>query len=117
MKLGSGTAKEGVVNVTFNSTTDGRFGVSAMGASAGGSAAIYGSSNMYSPNYPNNYIYAGFFDGNVRVLGDISANGFYPSDNNGGYKSVISDSSFAVLSSGGTALVHVFKGLIVDITY
>lgn len=110
LKLGSGTAKEGVVNVTFNSTTDGRFGVSAMGASAGGSAAIYGSSNMYSPNYPDNYIYAGFFDGNVRILGDVSANGFFVKGDDGEYLSVISG-SFVSLDQ---QIVKVVKGLIVS---
>ena len=72
LKLGSGTDKEGVINVKFNPATDGRFGVCAIGATAGGSAAIYGSSKS-NPTYPNNYIYAGYFDGNVEVLGDVAA--------------------------------------------
>lgn len=55
LKLGSGTSKEGVVNVIFNPATDGRFGVAAIGANAGGSAAIYGSSKT-NPTYPSNYV-------------------------------------------------------------
>ena len=35
LKLGSGRAKEGVVNVTFDAATDGNFGVAAIGASFG----------------------------------------------------------------------------------
>lgn len=115
LKLGSGTAKEGVVNITFNAATDGRFGVAAMGANIGGSAAIYGSSNMYSPNYPDNYVYAGFFDGNVRVLGDISANGFYVKGSDGEYLPVVSDSWFYGYKNvtGNVMRIHVVKGLIV----
>ncbi len=41
-------------------------GISAIGAGFGGSAAIYGSTNLKTPKYPDNYIYAGFFDGNVK---------------------------------------------------
>lgn len=98
LKLGySTTSKEGVVHVTFNPATDGNFGISAIGAGFGGSAAIYGSTNLKTPKYPDNYIYAGFFDGNVRVLGDVTANGFFPSDGNGSYWSVISDSTITLL--------------------
>lgn len=120
LKLGSGTSKEGVVNVTFNAATDGRFGVAAMGANIGGSAAIYGSSNMYSPNYPDNYVYAGFFDGNVRVLGDITANGFYVKGSDGEYLPVLSDTwlyglkySSSDLTPKNNVKIHIAKGLIV----
>ena len=117
LKLGySATSKEGVVHVTFNPATDGNFGISAIGAGFGGSAAIYGSANLKTPKYPDNYIYAGFFDGNVRVLGDVTANGFFPSDGNGNYWSVISDSTITLLdvSTRGKTL-HIVKGLIVEI--
>ena len=117
LKLGySTTSKEGVVHVTFNPATDGNFGISAIGAGFGGSAAIYGSTNLKTPKYPDNYIYAGFFDGNVRGLGDVTANGFFPSDGNGSYWSVISDSTITLLdpSTRGKTL-HIVKGLIVEI--
>ena len=117
LKLGySTTSKEGVVHVTFNPATDGNFGISAIGAGFGGGAAIYGSINLKTPKYPDNYIYAGFFDGNVRVLGDVTANGFFPSDGNGSYWSVISDSTITLLdpSTRGKTL-HIVKGLIVEI--
>ena len=117
LKLGySTTSKEGVVHVTFNPATDGNFGISAIGAGFGGSAAIYGSTNLKTPKYPDNYIYAGFFDGNVRVLGDVTANGFFPSDGNGSYWSVISDSTITLLdpSTRGKTL-NIVKGLIVEI--
>ncbi|MFK2681143.1 hypothetical protein ACIXT9_02465 [Bacteroides fragilis] len=112
LKLGSGKSKEGVVNVTFNPATDGRFGVCAIGATAGGSAAIYGSSKT-NPTYPNNYIYAGYFDGNVEVLGDVSANGFYPRDGNGNTMSVVSDSWIVINDMVGRKF-RVVKGIIVE---
>lgn len=112
LKLGSGTSKEGVVNVTFNPSTDGRFGVCAVGASVGGSAAIYGSSKT-SPRYPSDYIYAGYFDGNVEVLGDVSANGFYPRDGNGNTMQVVSDSWIVINDMIGRKF-RVVKGIIVE---
>lgn len=118
LKLGSGTAKEGVVNVTFNAATDGKFGVCAVGATAGGSAAIYGSSKS-NPTYPSNYIYAGFFDGNVNVLGDVSANGFYPRDGNGNSLSVLSDVWITNLDSPGKVYkqkIHIVKGMVIEMT-
>ena len=115
LKLGSGTDKEGVINVKFNPATDGRFGVAAIGATAGGSAAIYGSSKS-NPTYPNNYIYAGYFDGNVNVNGDVSANGFFPRDSNGNTMSVVSDGNFAGLGGNGWTNVRVVKGMIVSIS-
>lgn len=73
LKLGSGNSKEGVVNVTFNAATDGRFGVKSVGSNAGG-AAIYGSSK-YNPVYPGEAnTYAGYFDGMVDVNGDLCSN-------------------------------------------
>lgn len=73
LKLGSGTAKEGVVNITFNLATDGKFGVSSCGGNLGG-ACIYASTkeNEGSRNYPNiNNTYAGYFDGGVHVNGNV----------------------------------------------
>lgn len=73
LKLGSGTAKEGVVNITFNIATDGKFGVSSCGSNLGG-ACIYASTkdNEGSRNYPNiNNTYAGYFDGGVHVNGNV----------------------------------------------
>ena len=120
LKLGSGTSNEGVVNVTFNPATDGRFGVAAIGANAGGSAAIYGSSKT-NPTYPSNYVYAGFFDGNVTVLGDVSARGFFPQDNSGNSVSVVSDAWLYGLKNNqleGIASknmkIHIIKGMIVE---
>ena len=120
LKLGSGTSKEGVVNVIFNPATDGRFGVAAIGANAGGSAAIYGSSKT-NPTYPSNYIYAGFFDGNVHVIGNVSAKGFFPQDNSGNSVSVVSDAWLYGLKNNqleGIASkdmkIHIIKGMIVE---
>lgn len=118
LKLGSGNAKEGVINVTFNAATDGKFGVCAVGATAGGSAAIYGSSKS-KPTYPSNYIYAGYFDGNVEVLGDVSANGFYPRDGNGNSLSVLSDVWITNLDSPGKIYkqkIRIIKGMVVEMT-
>lgn len=75
LKLGSGTSKEGVVNVTFNAETDGRFGVAAIGSNFGG-ACIYASRNLNASDrsYPlANTTYAGFFDGGVYVKGTLSS--------------------------------------------
>ena len=119
LKLGSGRAKEGVVNVTFNAATDGNFGVAAIGASFGGSAAIYGSSHSDNPKYPSDYIYAGFFDGNVSVLGDVSANGFFPRNGNGAVMNVLSDVWITNLDSPGKIYkqkIHIVKGMVVEMT-
>lgn len=111
LKLGSGTDKEGVINVKFNPATDGRFGVAAIGATAGGSAAIYGSSKS-SPTYPSNYIYAGYFDGNVEVLGDVAANGFFIR-RDGGTLPVVADSWITINDYTGSKF-HVVQGIIVE---
>lgn len=112
LKLGSGTSKEGVVNVTFNPETDGRFGVCAVGATGGGSAAIYGSSKS-NPTYPNNYIYAGYFDGNVEVLGDVAAKGFFIRKGDGTSWPVVADSWIKINDYTGSKF-HVVQGLIVE---
>ena len=75
LKLGSGTSKEGVVNVTFDAATDGRFGVAAIGSNLGG-ACIYASRNLKESDrsYPQaKTTYAGFFDGGVYVKGTLSS--------------------------------------------
>ena len=62
LKLGYSTGYEGVVDVTFDAATDGKFGIKAIGR-ASGSAAIYGSTKS-SPSYPtSNTVWAGWFDG------------------------------------------------------
>jgi hypothetical protein len=111
LKLGSGKDKEGVINVKFNPATDGRFGVCAIGATAGGSAAIYGSSKS-NPTYPNDYIYAGYFDGNVEVLGDVAANGFFIKRDGGSWP-VVSD-AWITINDYTKSKFHVVKGLVVE---
>lgn len=72
LKLGVSTSDtEGVVDVSFNLATQGRFGVKACGANLGG-AAIYASRNSSGQTYPNmNNTYAGYFDGGVHVNGNV----------------------------------------------
>lgn len=67
--------KSGVIDVNFNGSATGRFGVRAVGSNAGG-ACIYASrySSESERSYPNmNNTYAGFFDGGVFVKGNISS--------------------------------------------
>ncbi|WP_337941928.1 hypothetical protein [Parabacteroides sp.] len=74
LKLGSGTAKEGVVNVYFDMSTDGPYGIRSVGRAAGG-ACIFASANYTPVNYPKSGMtYAGFFDGNVDVIGESISN-------------------------------------------
>lgn len=62
IKLGYGSNNDGLVDVAFGASTQGRFGVKAVGR-ASGSAAIYGSSQT-SPSYPDSgTVWAGWFDG------------------------------------------------------
>lgn len=64
LKLGYSTGDEGVVDVSFDAATDGRFGIKAVGRSPG-SAAIYGSSKT-SQSYPTgDTVWAGWFDGYI----------------------------------------------------
>lgn len=106
LKLGKGSSTEGVIDVTFDAQTDGRFGVKAVGRALG-SAAIYGSTSS-KPTYPSgSLVYAGYFDGNVHVNGDISANGFFPKDKNGNTQSVVGDEWVM------GANFHIVKGIIV----
>lgn len=68
LKLGYSTGNEGVVDVVFDASTEGRFGVKAVGR-APGSAAIYGSSQTY-PSYPTgSTVWAGWFDGYINTKG------------------------------------------------
>lgn len=62
VKLGYGNNDDGLVDVAFGASTQGRFGVKAVGR-APGSAAIYGSSKS-APSYPTGTtVWAGWFDG------------------------------------------------------
>lgn len=72
LKLGvSQTSTEGIVDVNFNATTTGRFGVKAVGSNAGG-AAIYASTGKLT--YPGNGMtYAGFFVGPTSVRGELDS--------------------------------------------
>lgn len=62
IKLGYGSNNDGLVDVAFGASTQGRFGVKAVGR-APGSAAIYGSSKS-TQSYPtDSYVWAAWFDG------------------------------------------------------
>ncbi len=62
IKLGSGSNNDGLVDVAFGASTQGRFGVKAVGR-APGSAAIYGSSKS-TQSYPtDSSVWAAWFDG------------------------------------------------------
>ena len=72
LKLGvSQTEMEGIVDVSFNAATEGKFGVKAVGSNSGG-AAIYASSKSSGQSYPiSANSYAGYFDGGVHVDGSV----------------------------------------------
>jgi hypothetical protein len=72
LKLGvSQTGMEGIVDVSFNAATQGKFGVKAVGSNSGG-AAIYASSKSSGQSYPiSANTYAGYFDGGVHVNGNV----------------------------------------------
>ena len=72
LRLGvSSEDTDGVVDVSFNAATTGRFGVKACGANPGG-AAVYASRNSGGQTYPDmNNSYAGYFDGGVHVNGNV----------------------------------------------
>lgn len=64
IKMGYGNNNDGLVDVAFGASTQGRFGVKAIGR-APGSAAIYGSSKQ-SPSYPSgDTVWAAWFDGYI----------------------------------------------------
>lgn len=73
LKLGAGKSKEGVIAVTFDMATDGKFGVSSLGRASGG-ACFYASSKNGSkyPGYSNTY--AAYFDGMVDVNDELASN-------------------------------------------
>ena len=75
LKLGvSQTDTDGVVDVSFNAATQGRFGIKSVGSNLGG-AAIYASSKSSGLSYPNlSATYAGYFDGGVHVNGNVYCN-------------------------------------------
>ena len=64
IKMGYGSNDDGLLDVAFGASTNGRFGVKAVGR-APGSAAIYGSSQS-SQSYPSgSTVWAGWFDGDA----------------------------------------------------
>lgn len=76
LKLGYSTGYDGVVDVSFDAATEGRFGVKAVGRSSG-SAAIYGSSQN-TQSYPTgSSVWAGWFDGDAfaKRFASKSSNG------------------------------------------
>ena len=65
-------ANSGMIDINFNGSTDGKFGVKVIGSNAGG-ACIYASRTGDSkPNISNTY--AGYFDGGVHVNGSLYSN-------------------------------------------
>ncbi len=130
LKLGvSQTSTEGIVDVSFNAATTGRFGVKSCGANLGG-AAIYGSRNSSGQSYPNmSNSYAGYFDGGVHINGaaycnDILSNNFgtgWTLGSNGTYsyrKGVTKTISWSVEDNVWTRRykIEVLNGIIVDMT-
>lgn len=73
LKLGAGKSLEGVIAVTFDMSTDGKFGVSSLGSASGG-ACFYASSRngRKYPGYGNTY--AAYFDGMVDVNDELASN-------------------------------------------
>lgn len=130
LKLGvSQTSTEGIVDVSFNAATTGRFGVKSCGANLGG-AAIYGSRNSSGQSYPNmSNSYAGYFDGGVHINGaaycnDILSNNFgtgWTLESNGTYsyrKGVTKTISWSIEDNVWTRRykIEVLNGIIVDMT-
>lgn len=95
LKLGvSQTDMEGIVDVSFNAATQGRFGVKAVGSNLGG-AAIYASSKSSGQSYPiSANTYAGYFDGGVHVNGAVYC-GDILSNNYGTEWSLASDGTYS----------------------
>ncbi|MCB6712268.1 phage tail protein [Bacteroides xylanisolvens] len=79
VRLGVPTnSKSGMIDVSFNGATEGRFGVKVVGSNSGG-ACVYASrySTESERSYPNNRnTYAGFFDGGVFVKGSLLCDTF-----------------------------------------
>ena len=83
VRLGVPTnSKSGMVDVSFNGATEGRFGVKVVGSNSGG-ACVYASrySTENERSYPNsNNTYAGFFDGGVFVKGSLLCDTFFANE-------------------------------------
>lgn len=131
LKLGvSQTDMEGIVDVSFNAATQGRFGVKAVGSNLGG-AAIYASSKSSGQSYPiSANTYAGYFDGGVHVngavyCGDILSNNYgtgwsLASDGTYSYRKGVSGIfQWAVKSDFITYnyTLEVVNGIVVKMTY
>ncbi|MFT0354030.1 hypothetical protein ACMSEH_24490, partial [Bacteroides thetaiotaomicron] len=131
LKLGvSQTDMEGIVDVSFNAATQGRFGVKAVGSNLGG-AAIYASSKSSGQSYPiSANTYAGYFDGGVHVngavyCGDILSNNYgtgwsLASDGTYSYRKGVSGTfQWAVKSDFITYnyTLEVVNGIVVKMTY
>lgn len=100
IKLGYGNNNEGLVDVAFGASTNGRFGVKAVGR-ASGSAAIYGSSQS-TQTYPDSgTVWAGWFDGYTYSRGYFArgAKGSTLGGLNGAYR--IDDSDTWFVFAGG----------------
>ena len=95
LKLGvSQSDMEGIVDVSFNAATQGKFGVKAVGSNSGG-AAIYASSKSSGQSYPiSANTYAGYFDGGVHVNGSVYCNDIL-SNNYGTGWSLTSDGTYS----------------------
>ena len=79
LKLGYGSNNDGLVDVAFGASTEGRFGVKAVGR-APGSAAVYGSSQP-TQTYPSgDTVWAGWFDGYTF------SNGYFSKSSKGNIK-------------------------------
>ena len=131
LKLGvSQTDMEGIVDVSFNAATQGRFGVKAVGSNLGG-AAIYASSKSSGQSYPiSANTYADYFDGGVHVngavyCGDILSNNYgtgwsLASDGTYSYRKGVSGTfQWAVKSDFITYnyTLEVVNGIVVKMTY
>ena len=95
LKLGvSQSDMEGIVDVSFNAATQGKFGVKTVGSNSGG-AAIYASSKSSGQSYPiSANTYAGYFDGGVHVNGSVYCNDIL-SNNYGTGWSLASDGTYS----------------------
>lgn len=95
LKLGYSTGYDGVVDVSFDASTEGRFGVKAVGRSPN-SAAIYGSSQS-TQSYPTgDSVWASWFDGDCFAsrFASKSSNGNLRIGRSGGVRIDNSDTWF-----------------------
>lgn len=65
LKLGYSTGNEGVVDLAFDASTEGRFGIKSIASSVSNSAAIYGSNKEYPTLNTLGVSWAGFFEGSL----------------------------------------------------